>query len=36
MKKLCVLLLTVLTVTLGALAQAATDVSGIVLSAEEN
>lgn len=36
MKKLCVLLLTVLTVTLGALAQSATDVSGIVLSAEEN
>lgn len=35
MKKLCVLL-AVLTVTLGALAQAATDVSGIVLSAEEN
>jgi len=35
MKKLCVLL-AVLTVTLGALAQAATDVSGIVLSVEEN
>ena len=35
MKKLCVLL-AVLTVTLGALAQAVTDVSGIVLSAEEN